>query len=166
MIQLVFLSGCTQHHTQKDLAHALWNLDQKRIAELLTAQIDPYKLSIQDMKHIPAGISNEKISPYAFILEGYLDRVYMLEDIGSIKHALDQTYRCIILLITQGVSVDAGFVTIGTQSSMRTFVTQAINRLLQEQQEDPTFDEEGIYALSLWKKIEKTIHTYQPCNQL
>lgn len=174
IVLLLTFTSCTQqqnprldiHHmpeqvpksVQARFAWALFKLDLPVIKETLTAGAQPYTLeTVVDVKEvIPQG---KLLSPFALLLEGYLARIYMVEDLEQISAALDRMYACVEFLIQQNISVDRGVTTLAGDPTMREFVRDSIVHLNQEK--EGFLDGEGIHALQTLKKIQKLIDEKQ-----
>ena len=146
---------------QQQLAWGLWNLNQPVIDHALAAGSDPYTL--HNVVNVTTIIPSDKqLSPYALILEGYLDRTNTDASTENIQDELKKLYKSMKLLIKNNISVDKGVITFGSNPSMRTFVQDSIVRLNKELTSQSSFDEEGKYALNTWQQIQAAINKYQP----
>ncbi len=146
---------------EKRFAWGLWKLDTQIIKESLDAGVNPYALDqVVNVSHV---ISDQKqLSPYALIIEGYLARTRLEENIDNIINALNRLYECIELLVQKQVSVDQGVLTIGSHATMRKFAQESLDRLEVEKSSQVGLDAEGKFALTIWQKIQALIDTYQP----
>lgn len=146
---------------QAQLVWGLWNLDEHSIVSALAAGARLHALasSVKGMRPIP---EQNQLSPYALILEGYLNRTYMEENFENIRTALDQMYTCIQYLIENNISIDQGVVTIGAYPTMREFIHISLARLYAEKNSPAGLDEEGLYSLLMLEKIQALINKHQP----
>ena len=145
---------------QQRLAWSLWKLDVQNIKSSLNSGANPYTLhtAIDISEMIPQGA---RLSPFAIILEGYLARIYLEEDLPTIFNALDSLFLCVDFLIRNNISVDEGVLTLGSKPTMRGFILESLARLNTERISQGHLDEEGNYALHTLEKIQKLIDSYQ-----